>query len=121
MPRRARASAGRSLVRQRAARTLAALAVVAVVACSDAGQSGARTGARLRAEKRTTDSTWAVDLAIAALRDSANPIALRVESFTKGSNGFQVRLLPATGTANTGGGLVWVSEEGEVTVVGRYK
>jgi hypothetical protein len=63
------------------------------------------------------DSTRIVALATRALGDS---LPMRVASITKGSQGWQVRLLPVRG-GTAGGGMVWVeTSDSSATVVKRY-
>jgi hypothetical protein len=63
------------------------------------------------------DSARAVTLATRALGDS---LPMRVESITKGAQGWNVRLLPVRG-GTVGGGTVWVEiPDSSATVVKRY-
>ena len=63
------------------------------------------------------DSARAVALAIHALGDS---LPMRVESVSKGAQGWNIRLLPARG-GTVGGGTVWVEiPDSSATVVKRY-
>ena len=63
------------------------------------------------------DSARIVALATKALGDS---LPMRVDSFTRGAQGWQVRLLPARG-GTVGGGMVWVEiNDSSATVVKRY-
>jgi hypothetical protein len=63
------------------------------------------------------DSTRVVALAIRALGDS---LPRRVDTFSNGAQGWQVRLLPVRG-GTAGGGMVWVeTNDSSATVVKRY-
>ena len=63
------------------------------------------------------DSARVVTLATRALGDS---LPMRVESLSKGAQGWQVRLLPTRG-GTIGGGTVWVEiADSSATVVKRY-
>ncbi len=63
------------------------------------------------------DSAHAVRLATRALGDS---LPMRVESISKGAQGWQVRLLPTRG-GTIGGGMIWVElADSSATVVKRY-
>ena len=63
------------------------------------------------------DSARVVALATRALGDS---LPMRVDSFSKGAQGWQVRLLPVRG-GTAGGGMVWVeTNDSSATVVKRY-
>ena len=89
-----------------------ALAVVSFGAC---GESSKPT-ARRKSVVETNDSVVVVRWARRALGDS---LSLRVDAFTRGSEGWLVRLVPEQG-GTAGGGEVWVERDSSATVVKRY-
>jgi hypothetical protein len=62
------------------------------------------------------DSAQVVSWARRALGDT---LKLRVDAFTKGGQGWLVRLVPEAG-GTAGGGEVWVERDSSATVVKRY-
>ena len=95
---------------------VAALAGVALVACGDSKPDDA-PWAKIKSPSYAVDSARAVRLATHALGDS---LPMRVESVTKGNQGWFVRLLPTRGGL-PGGGTVWVElGDSSATVVKRY-
>ncbi|NUQ21495.1 MAG: hypothetical protein HOQ09_11090 [Gemmatimonadaceae bacterium] len=100
------------------AQLLAALAAVAALAAAGCSNSKDETPfARIKTPAYHEDSARVVRLATRALGDS---IPMRVESVTKGNQGWFVRLLPTRG-GDRGGGTVWVElADSSATVVKRY-
>ena len=106
----------------RVART-AALSATIVVASGAAAACGTSTpddspfDKPQHAASYQGDSLRVVALATKALGDS---LPMRVESVSKGAQGWQVRLLPVRG-GTVGGGMVWVElNDSSATVVKRY-
>ena len=100
-----------------------ALSLTLVVMAGAAGACGAPNpddapwAKRAKPASYRADSTRIVALATHALGDS---IPLRVDVITRGSQGWQVRLLPIRG-GTVGGGMVWVdANDSSATVVKRY-
>lgn len=110
------------------------LAAVAMLAGCSGKKGGGDGGSpppyhRPKTAAQVSDSVWAVRLAVDALRGmpggdartrvTSDTTTLRVDSFTRGSEGYQIRLLPAAG-GTKGGGLVWVGTDSSATVIKRY-
>jgi len=98
-------------VRARRAMSIA-LGLVWFGAC---GESSKPT-ARRKSVVETNDSLVVVRWARRALGDS---LRLRVDAFTRGGEGWLVRLVPEKG-GMAGGGEVWVERDSSATVVKRY-
>lgn len=100
------------------ARFVAALAAVAALGAAGCGSSKDESPfARIKTPAYREDSARVVRLATRALGDS---LPMRVESVTKGNQGWFVRLLPTRG-GDRGGGTVWVElGDSSATVVKRY-
>jgi hypothetical protein len=102
-----------------------ALALV-VAACGrsqerDASQDGASYRRPKNAAGRA-DSARVADLARAGLRRRGQGDSLVVSSFTRASNGYLLKLVPASNpSAQESGGSVWVDEDGSVTVMQEYQ
>lgn len=106
-------------VRQARAALVAMMAVASAAAgaCGNPNPDDAPWARRVKPASYQADSTRIVALATHALGDS---IALRADMFTRGAQGWQVRLLPVRG-GTAGGGMVWVDgNDSTATVVKRY-
>lgn len=66
------------------------------------------------------DSVRVAGLARQALVDRGQSDSLVVVSFTRGANGYLLKLVPAAGP-QTAGGSVWVDEDGSATVMQQYQ
>ena len=89
-----------------------ALAIVALDACGEPSKGTSRR----KSVVEQHDSVVVVRWARRALGDS---LQLRVDAFTRGGEGWLVRLLPERG-GTAGGGEVWVERDSSATVVKRY-
>ena len=89
-----------------------ALAIVALVACGEPSKATSRKKSVIE----QNDSVVVVRWARRALGDS---LQLRVDAFTRGGEGWLVRLVPEKG-GTAGGGEVWVERDSSATVVKRY-
>ncbi|GAC1647728.1 MAG: hypothetical protein NVS4B3_02250 [Gemmatimonadaceae bacterium] len=101
-------------------RLVAVIIACGVLACSDQGSSDVFHRPRLKSDQQRRDSADVAERAIAALRTSGATVPLRVESVTRGTEGWLVRLLPSGAGLPTGGGTVWVGVDRSTTVIKRY-
>ena len=111
---------------RRAAAGAAAAVVLLTAACGgeardgDASQEGANYRRPKNAAGRADSARVAAD-ARAELRRRGQTDSLIVVSFTRASNGYLLKLVPASDpAAQKGGGSVWVDEDGSVTVMQEY-
>ena len=107
-------------------RSLAAtLTVLALAACGERPSDDAQDGASYRRPKNAAgraDSVRVADVARAELRRRGQTDSLLVVSFTRGANGYLLKLVPASNPeAQQGGGSVWVDEDGSATVMQEYR
>ncbi len=86
----------------------------------DTSQEGANYRRPKNAAGRA-DSVRVADAARAELRRRGQTDSLIVVSFTRASNGYLLKLVPATNPEQQRGGRsVWVDEDGSVTVMQEY-
>jgi hypothetical protein len=107
----------RHVARAAAFSAMVVVASAAAVACGGSNPDDAPFNRPHHAASYAVDSARVVALATRALGDS---LPMRVESVSKGAQGWQVRLLPTRG-GTAGGGMVWVEiNDSSATVVKRY-
>ncbi|HEX6059679.1 MAG TPA: hypothetical protein VFZ11_11770 [Gemmatimonadaceae bacterium] len=98
--------------------------MLALAACGER-PSDAQDGASYRRPKNAAgraDSVRVADVARAELRRRGQTDSLIVVSFTRGANGYLLKLVPASNPeAQQGGGSVWVDEDGSATVMQEYR
>ena len=97
-------------------RLCALIAVAALVALSGCGDKPSQSAARPKTVIEKHDSATVVRWARRALGDT---LQLKIDAFTRGSEGWLVRLVPQGG-GTAGGGEVWVERDSSATVVKRY-
>ncbi len=116
---------GRALPAAPAAARRVALAVL-LCACGPSAEprDTSQEGANYRRPKNAAgraDSVRVAEAARAELRRRGQTDSLVVVSFTRASNGYLLKLVPATNPEQQrGGGSVWVDEDGSVTVMQQY-
>lgn len=107
-------------------RALAVLSLLLAACGPSAGEGRDRSqeGASYRRPKNAAgraDSVRVADAARAELRRRGQGDSLVVVSFTRASNGYLLKLVPAASpAAGRGGASVWVDEDGSVTVTQEY-
>ena len=94
------------------AQVAATLIALLAVACGESSNSASRP----KTVVQRNDSMRVVGWARRALGDT---LPLRIDQFTRGSEGWLVRLVPEHG-GTAGGGEVWVERDSSATVVKRY-
>ena len=97
-----------------------------VLVCAAAGCGDGPRGADVfrqphgKSIQQRQESTDVVARATRALHTGHDVRPLHVESVTRGTEGWLVRLLPPAEASTTGGGTVWVGVDGSSTVIKRY-
>jgi hypothetical protein len=103
---------------------LGVLAALLAAGCGRAEERDAsQEGASYRRPKNAAgraDSVRVADAARGELRRRGRTDSLLVASFTRASNGYLVRLVPAADPAAPGTSL-WVDEDGSVTLTQEYR
>jgi hypothetical protein len=97
---------------------------VAIACGGSDGRDTSQEGASYRRPKNAAgraDSVRVADLARAELRRRGQGDSLLVASFTRASNGYLLKLVPASTPSAEDGVSVWVDEDGSVTVTQEYR